>query len=543
MTGTSFSRRGLLRATTLGAGAAVAGAALAQRAAAAQGVVPALAGKTAVVVGSGFGGAVAAYRLGQAGVITTVLERGLRWDVDGSGNTFCGINEPDWRCGWFLDRPPLGINLGARIERRAGLIARHEGDGINVLSGVGVGGGSLAIGMFLPQPRRSEWEQVYPADVGYDEMNTIYWPRARQRLGASPIPEDVQSTGPYRGARAWLEYLSEFDQNPLTIPFAVDWDVIRAELAGDAVACHTIGEGPYGSNSGAKNSVDRNYLAWAAATGNVTTLPLHEVTEIHEVSGQDRFEVRCRQIDVYGTVLATRTFACDYLFLAAGSVYTTSLLLTSQAKGWLPRLVNPEVGKGWGNNGDFLVTRINLRKDVGYAQGGPGNVKYIDDDNPFAPTSMAWEAAPVPNWMPRTTAHLVTSMAPERGEIRYDATTGAAKVHWPYGVLQTTAEKAAVNLVTRLWWQTEGRKGYLLNGLPTYARGVGTGLGAANTWHPLGGMVMGGATDFGGRCVDYPNLFCVDGSILPGSACLANPALTITANAERCLDRFVAAHT
>ncbi len=201
MTGTSFSRRGLLRATTLGAGAAVAGAALAQRAAAAQGVVPALAGKTAVVVGSGFGGAVAAYRLGQAGVITTVLERGLRWDVDGSGNTFCGINEPDWRCGWFLDRPPLGINLGARIERRAGLIARHEGDGINVLSGVGVGGGSLAIGMFLPQPRRSEWEQVYPADVGYDEMNTIYWPRARQRLGASPIPEDVQSTGPYRGAQ------------------------------------------------------------------------------------------------------------------------------------------------------------------------------------------------------------------------------------------------------------------------------------------------------------------------------------------------------
>ncbi|MDM4719402.1 GMC oxidoreductase [Micromonospora sp. WMMA1363] len=543
MTGTSFTRRDLLRVTTLGAGATVAGAALGQRAAPALGAVPALVGKTAVVVGSGFGGAVAAYRLGQAGVVTTVLERGRRWDVDGSGSTFCGINAPDWRCAWFQDRPPLGINVGAKIERRAGLIARHAGDGINVLSGVGVGGGSLVIGMFLPQPRRSEWERVYPAEIGYDEMDGVYWPRARQNLGATPIPDDVQGAGPYRGARAWLEYLAEFKQTPLPIPFAVDWDVVRAELAGSAVACHTIGEGPYGSNSGAKNSVDRNYLAWAAATGNVTTLPLHEVTEIHEVSGQDTFEVRCRQIDEHGTVLATRTFACDYLFLAAGSVYTTSLLLTSRAKGWLPRLVSPEVGKGWGNNGDFLVTRFNLRRDVGYAQGGPGNVKYIDDDNPFAVTSMAWEAAPVPTWMPRTTAHLVTSVVPERGEIRYDATTGAGKVHWPYGLLCTTAEKAAVNLVTRLWWKTEGSKGYLLNGLPAYDRNIGTGLGAANTWHPLGGMVMGKATDFGGRCVDYPNLYCVDGSVLPGSTCLANPSLTITANAERCMDRFVAAHT
>jgi len=53
---------------------------------------------------------------------------------------------------------------------------------------------------------------------------------------------------------------------------------------------------------------------------------------------------------------------------------------------------------------------------------------------------------------------------------------------------------------------------------------------------------MGQATDFNGRSVDYPNLYCVDGSLLPGSTCLSNPSLTITANAERCMDRFIAAH-
>ena len=539
----TLSRRNFLRISALGAGAAVTTGILGREGPlAAYGAVPNLAGKTAVVVGSGFAGAVAAYRLGQAGLVTTVLERGRRWDVDGSGTTFCTVNKPDWRCAWFADHPPLGLDVSTTLERRAGLIATHTGDGISVLSGAGVGGGSLVFGMFAPQPRRAEWTTVYPAEVGYDELDSVYWPRARQHLGATTMPDDIPAHPRYAAARAWPQYITEFGQSAVAVPFAVDWDVIRAELAGRAPACHTIGEGPYGSNSGAKNSVDRTYLTWAAGTGNVTVLPLHEVTEIHEVAGQDRFEVRCRQLDEYGTTLGTATFACDYLFLAAGALYTTSLLVTGQAKGWLPRLANPAVGKGWGNNGDFLVARLNLRKDVGYAQGGPGNVKFFDPANPYAPASMAWESAPVPSWMPPTTAHLVTSLVPERGEIRYDPATGTGKVFWPYGVMQATAEKAGRDLVTRLWWQTEGRNGYLFNGLPDYDRTTGSGLGSANTWHPLGGMVMGAATDFSGKSTDYPNLYCVDGSLLPGSTCLANPALTITANAERCLDRFIAAN-
>jgi cholesterol oxidase len=536
------TRRELLRVTALGAGAAVASGVLGQeRALASYGRVPSLAGKTAVVIGSGFGGAVAAYRLGQAGVRTTVLERGRRWDVDGSGTTFCTISNPDWRCAWFEDHPPLGLDVSRTIERRAGLIARHRGDGITVLSGAAVGGGSLVIGMFMPQPRRSEWTQVYPADLSFDEMDSVYWPRARQTLGIATIPADVQNDPKYIGTRAWLEYIAEFGKSPVPIPFAVNWNVIRDELAGRAPACHSIGEGPFGSNSGAKNSVDRNYLRWATATGNVTVNPLHEVTEIHEVPGQNLFEVRYRQLNEYGDTLATSTMTCNYLFLAAGSVYSTSLLVTARAKGWLTRL-NSAVGQGWGNNGDFLVVRLNIRKKVGFAQGGPGNVKFYDDANPYSTaSSMAWEAAPVPSSLGvPAMAHLVTSMSPERGEIRYDATTGTAKVNWPYGPMDTVADKAGRDLVTRLWWETDGKKGYLFNGLPDYDRGTGSGFGSANTWHPLGGMVMGRATDFAGKVLGYRNLYCVDGSLLPGSACLANPSLTITANAERCMDRFVA---
>src|SRR5262245_27977949 len=112
------NRRNLLRITALGTGAAVASGVLGQeRALGDYGVVPALAGKKAIVIGSGFGGAVAAYRLGQAGLRVTVLERGKRWD----------------------DGTPLP--------------QRHAGDGITVLRGVGVGGGSLVAWMSMTQPR------------------------------------------------------------------------------------------------------------------------------------------------------------------------------------------------------------------------------------------------------------------------------------------------------------------------------------------------------------------------------------------------------
>jgi cholesterol oxidase len=499
----------------------------------------ALVGRSAIVVGSGFGGAVAALRLGQAGLRVTVLERGRRWDVDGSGTTFCTIAAPDWRCAYFGDRPPLGLYQTRRIERRTGLIAAHEGEGIRVFSGVGVGGGSLVFAAFLPQPRRRDWSRVCPAGLDYDAFEKVYWPRARRLLGASPIPADIQAHAAYRGARVWLRYIRAFGQNPVAVPFAMDWDVVRDELAGRAPACHTIGEGPFGSNSGAKNSVDRNYLRDAVGTGNVTVHALHEVSSVRQVPGARAFEVDVREIDEAGELLATKTLVADYLFLAAGSVGTSSLMVTAKVKRWLPRL--PEhTGKAWGNNGDFLVARLPLRTTIGNRQGGPGNVTFFDDDNPVAPASMSWEAAPVP-WVlgPGVSAHLITSIAPERGEIRYVPDTAAGRVYWPYAPMSTTAERAGRNLAARLWLRTERWRGFPFTAVPLYCRRFGSGFGARNTWHPLGGMVHGLATDLDGRVYGYEHLYCVDGSVLPGSTCLANPALTITANAERIMDRFL----
>ena len=60
------------------------------------------------------------------------------------------------------------------------------------------------------------------------------------------------------------------------------------------------------------------------------------------------------------------------------------------------------------------------------------------------------------------------------------------------------------------------------------------------TDHPLGGAVLGLASDEYGRLKGYQNLYCLDGSMMPGFSCCANPALTIAALAERAMEKIIA---
>ncbi|MFD4293697.1 GMC oxidoreductase [Rhodococcus sp. NPDC058505] len=536
------SRRAVLRGAALGLGAlGLGGLGLAGAAAAQAGPAPtALRGRTAIVVGSGFGGAVAALRLGQAGVRTTVLERGRRWPIDPAGNTFSTINQPDGRSAWFSDRPHLNqATKILTIPRYPGIVDRVRGNGIDALYGAGVGGGSLAFGAFTPQPRRRDFEQVFPTQIDYTELDRVYFPRARAMLGTSPLPADLLAHPSYRGARAWLDDIRDFGGEPVLHDFCVDWDLVRDELAGRRPASYSIGEGPYGSNSGAKNSVDHNYLPAAEATGNVTVEPMHEVTEIREVSGQDRFEVAVRVIDETGAAVAHKTLVADYVFMAAGSFYTSALLATAKARGTLPRL-GDQVGKGYGNNGDFLMARTLLRRDYGARQGGPGVAVMYDDDNPDGPISISWEASPFPDAAGGiTSANLIQVISDERGSVDYNPATGRAELNYPHSEESSDVDARAKRFAGRFHDRTEVRFGSPATGVPVYSRLVDFGSGC--TWHGLGGMVMGRACDHDGKVDGYANLFVVDGALLPGSSALVNPALTITAIAERCLDRFVAA--
>ncbi|MFD1815182.1 GMC oxidoreductase [Rhodococcus gannanensis] len=531
MTSTGFSRRGVLKGAALGLGAAALGSFAAAPTASAQ-------GRTALVIGSGFGGAVAALRLGQAGYQTTVLERGRRWDIDPGGNTFATFDAPDGRAAWFSTKPPINpLTQFQPIPKYAGVVEEIKGNGITTVHGAGVGGGSLVFGAYSVQPRRRDFEYAFPTSIDYSEMERVYFPRAKKELGTSPLPTDLLARPEYQGARSWLADLADYGTEPVYNDFCVDWDLVRAEFAGTKRKSIAIAEGPYGINSGAKNSVDHNYLPRAEATGNVTVVPLHEAVRIRERGDRKGFEVTAREIDVDGNELATHTFTADVLFLAAGSYHTTELLVTARATGTLPRL-SPEVGQGFGNNGDFLTTRVLNRHDYGPVQAGPGIALMYDDEDPAGSVSMSWQAAPLPALASgSTTTHLIQAFTNERGSIDWNPATGRVELNYPHpegGELDQQGMRFAGKFHDR----ASVRHGFPANGTPVYSRAIG--FGSASTYHGLGGVVMGKAATDDGRVHGYDNLYVVDGALIPGAVGLVNPSLTITAVAERCMDRFLA---
>ncbi len=144
-------------------------------------------GQTAIVIGTGFGGAVAARRLGEAGYTTTVFERRRRWPIRPDGNTFATTTNPDQRAAWFGSPAGASAASGIPVEPYPGVLDHVMGNGVEAVYGAGVGGGSLVFGSFTPVPRRQDFEHIFPAAADYAQLAQTYFPRAKAGLGVSPL--------------------------------------------------------------------------------------------------------------------------------------------------------------------------------------------------------------------------------------------------------------------------------------------------------------------------------------------------------------------
>ncbi|NMG21131.1 GMC family oxidoreductase, partial [Brasilonema bromeliae SPC951] len=234
----------------------------------------------AIVIGSGFGGAVASLRLGQAGIETIVLERGRRWQITDAGDTFSTYQQPDGRSTWLS--PTTVVFDQVPIDVYTGVLDVKRGDNIRAYRGAGVGGGSLVYNGVTYQPTQELFYQVFPRTINYEELDRVYYPRVRSILKPSQIPDDILQTNYYLSSRIFLEQAAKAGLKARKLDMAVDWDIVRQEIAGQKVPSAITGQVYYGINSGAKNSLDRNYLSMAEATGKVEIRPLHVVTTIEE---------------------------------------------------------------------------------------------------------------------------------------------------------------------------------------------------------------------------------------------------------------------
>lgn len=487
---------------------------------------------TAITIGSGYGGAVTALRLAEAGVNTLVLERGDRWQITPSQDTFCTMLEPDPRSTWRNRVDFFGRNLGGAAT---GVLEYSSERGITVLTGAGVGGSSIVNNAIMYQPPQELFERVFPRSISYDSMRD-YYTLALSMLGASPIPNDIVNTPYYEKYRLFRDQANRAGYPTRFLPLSIDWRIVRQEIRGTRRPSTILGESWYGINSGARNSVDRNYLRRAEQTGNVNILPLHLVTDIEEVS-DNRYRVYCNQLDRSGRTIRRKTFTCQYLFLGAGSMGTCRLLVKAKAKGSLPRL-SDQVGQGFAGNGDQVATRQNLyASDGNLASGnaGPGGSLLESHENPrYALSLMSLDISLTPDGEQQV---LGIGLPSRRGRFVYNAATDSVGL-----VMERyTPQNRDLLLATRKVLETLDRENSRARRVPSPdGRGANRAPGLASnsanlrpsvTAHPLDGMSR--ACDDYGRVLGYRGLYVVDGARIPGATGAANPALTITALAER----------
>jgi cholesterol oxidase len=482
----------------------------------------------ALVIGSGFGGAVAALRLAQAGIQTVVLERGIRWPITPAQDTFATFENPDGRAGW-LRMQTISILPPAPIAKFTGVLEQIDTNNISVLAGAGVGGGSLVYNGITLQPRRELFQRVFPPGIDFDQMDDVFYPRVLSVLGASEIPPDILATPFYLSTRVNLQQAEQagFFFGKFA-PTAVDWDIVRQEINGTRRPSAIAGESWYGLNSGAKRSLDHNYLRMAEETGKVQILTLHLVTDIIAQPSQGLFLVRANVIDTNGNVLRTANFACRHLFMAAGSMGTSSLLVRAKAKGTLPRL-SSTVGQGWGSNGDFLMIRAGLGTNNSGTGGPAGHFLLEDPNNPFSPSNAIELVTPKNDAQQGITSQVGLGLPPAAGTFTFDPATNSVTLNWPAPTDPLLAPfiNGANSMLNSLNAANPGS--VTVTSTPTV------------TGHPLGGATAGRACDLFGRVLGYSGLFVVDGAFVPGgSTAGVNPSFTIAALAERNMEEIIA---
>lgn len=489
-----------------------------------------------LVVGTGYGGAVTALRLARAGQPVTMLEMGRLWNTPGKdGNVFCKPFSPDERAMWFKDRISavfstiggvIPVSSLLKVPVAAGILDVVSSPNMDVYLGRGVGGGSLVNLAMLITPYRETLQRILPAGIDINELYNVYYPRARATLGANKIrPSYFQNSAYHRYARVACTQAARAGFQWRTLDSGYDMAYMEQEEAGLVPKSALGAEGGFGNNHG-KKSLDKTYLAEALGTGLVRIQPLTEVTSVTQAP-DGRYVVTTKQIDVLGNVLANKVISCDRLFLAGGSMGSTQLLVKARETGTLPKL-NEHIGTRWSSNGEIFMVR-NVYTPTG-SKASVLPVTGIDAYDHRDQQVYAMNIA-IPLGIDLfSTAHITMTQTPELGRFAYDAQSQQSVLQWSASAKEEPirSARAVYDKVNRANWSTYSRSWF-----------GGKIVGDNATYHPLGGCPIGLATDDVGQVRNYPGLYVMDAALFPDSL-VANPALSVTAFAERNIERIIA---
>ena len=493
-----------------------------------------------VIVGSGFGGSVAALRLAESGRRVLVTEMGRR------------VTPTDMRAGARSSRALLWApRSGMRGYFRQTLLPH-----VFALGGVGVGGGSLVYAAVLLQPRPEVFHQPSWAGADWQAELTPHYETAERMLGRTTNPTFGAQDEWLRGAAERMGVLDTFGPTPQGIDFS---------------SCTSCGACLTGCDVGAKNSVDRTYLAKAEALG-AEVLPERTVTTLAALPGGG---YRVDAVDSFRRSRRSHWTAREVV-LAAGVLGTNQLLLACRDRHrTLPHL-SPALGQhvrtnseafvavlqpdvrvdasiGPAISSDFWADRTthvtNNRVPASYGYLRPFMSPLVDGESRTDRLRQALRAAlrhpaelmtaaTARDWHRRLTLLTVMQAEDNAIELAYRRRAGVWGLtsRLPPGQAPAPAHLRQANDAARAFAAESGGRafGIWLDSL----------LGRSATAHILGGAVVGDDPERSVVSADhqvhgYPGLYVVDGAAVPANIGV-NPSLTITAMAERAMTRLAA---
>ncbi|WP_018675289.1 GMC oxidoreductase [Riemerella columbina] len=478
--------------------------------------------KKILIIGSGYGGAVAALRLCEQGHKVTMLEMGMDWGK--AKEKFSSMLHPDKSAAWLRTKTIAPFFNLFSVPKFTGVLDRWDFPHVKIWMGRGVGGGSLVNGGMAVTPKQSYFKEIFP-QLDTDAFYTKYFPLANQELGVNVAPEDfLKECEYYRFSRVGEMEAHKAGFKTVRVPNVYDFDYMQKEYKGEVPASALAGEVIYGNNHG-KKSLDKTYLKKALATGNLEIWDLHQVDSILQID-DTHYRIKVSEINTQGEVIQPKEITCEQLFLAAGTMGTLEILLKSNVENGLP--ISEEVGKYWGNNGNFMTGR----NFVQTFSGGTGTkqstipvagIDHWDDEE----HSFFTEIAPLPMGMNVATAlYLMVNPLKKYGTVSYDKSKGI-QLDWDDSHTQHMMDNAKY-FIRKMNRANGGTRSHLL---------FHNGFGPDICYHPLGGVVLGKATNAFGRLNRHKNLYVVDGSLVPGTIGV-NPFVTIVALAEYCMEHI-----
>ena len=505
-----------------------------------------------IIIGSGFGGSVSALRLAEKGYSVLVIEKGKRFEAKDFPKT--NLNLRKWL--WLPSMRFFGIFKLTFFKH------------VGIVSGVGVGGGSLVYANTLPVPEKAFFNSGSWAGLAdWQEELSPFYKTAEKMLGAAKVPKSGPADEALKEVAKEIGKEAEYSPTNVSVFFGEEGITVKDPYfkgdGPDRAGCIYCGACMTGCRHNAKNSLDKNYLYLAEQLG-VDVLPEQEVFDIipNDPKGKTGYLVNYKS--------ATKTFKkkgyvkAKNVIFSGGVLGSVSLLLKLKDSS-LPNL-SDKLGDDIRTNNESLIGVINDKNDKDFSKGvAIGSIVHTDKNSHlevvrYGKGSSFWRFSFVPlaygktflnrlnaliknffskpfrftkialQWKFTTKNTILLFMQTLDSTLKFERSGSGMKSKVQAGNKPTSFIPEAKELADIYGKKTDGE---------SFILSTETILGIPTTAHILGGCVIGenadnGVIDKNQKVFGYQNMMIVDGSAMSANPGV-NPSLSITAMAERAM--------